>query len=50
MKYKLNDGWIMSKDDLRALYCSISPAHNKDIEFEFWLCFAVERGTIQEVK
>lgn len=50
MKYKLNDGRIMSEGELRALYCSMCPAHNKDTEFDFWLYFAVERGTIKEVR
>lgn len=50
MKYKLNDGRIMTDDELRALYCSISPFHNKDTEFGLWLYFAVERGTIKEVR
>lgn len=50
MKYQLNDGRIMTEDELKALYCSIHPAHNKDIEFDWWLYFAVERGTIKEVR
>ena len=50
MKYQLNDGRTMTEDELRALYCSIYPAHNKDISFDFWLYFAVERGTIKEVR
>lgn len=50
MKYQLNDGRIMTEDELRALYCSMTPAHNKDIEFHFWLDFVVERGTIKEVR
>ena len=50
MKYQLNDGRIMSEDELRALYSSMSPAHNKEIEFEFWLYFVIERGTIKEVR
>lgn len=50
MKYQLNDGRTMTEDELRALYCSMYPAHNKDIEFGFWLYFAVERGTIKEVR
>ena len=50
MKYQLNDGRIMSEDELKALYCSIHPDHNKDIDFDWWLYFAVERGTIKEVK
>lgn len=49
MKYKLNDGRIMTEDELRALYCSIFPSHNKDTDFGLWLYFAVERGTIKEV-
>ena len=49
MKYQLNDGRIMSEDELRALYCSICPAHNKEIEFRFWLYSAIERETIKEV-
>jgi hypothetical protein len=49
MKYKLNDGRTMSVDELRALYCSISPSHNKDTEFGLWLYFAVEQGTIKEI-
>lgn len=50
MKYQLNDGRIMSEDELKALYCSMHPAHNKYIEFDFWLYFAVDRGTIKEVR
>ena len=50
MKYQLNDGRIMSEDELKVLYCSMHPAHNKDIEFVFWLYFAVERGAIKVVK
>lgn len=50
MKYQLNDGRIMTEDELKALYCSMHPAHNKDIEFDFWLYFAVERGAIREVR
>lgn len=50
MKYQLNDGRIMTEDELKALYCSISPSHNKDIEFDFWLYFAIEYGAIKEVK
>lgn len=50
MKYKLNDGRIMSLDELRALYCSMSPAHNKDIEFDFLLYFSVERWTIMAME
>lgn len=50
MKYKLNDGRIMSEDELKALYCSMHPDHIKEIEFEFWLYFAVDRGTIKEVR
>ena len=50
MKYRLNDGRIMTEDELRALYCSICPDHNKEIEFKFWLYSAVERGTIKEVR
>mgnify|MGYP003295466234 CR=1 FL=1 len=50
MKYQLNDGRIMTEDELKALYCSMHPAHNKDYEFDFWLYFAVERGTIKEVR
>jgi hypothetical protein len=50
MKYQLNDGRIMTEDELKALYCSMHPYHNKDIEFGFWLYFAVERGTIKEVR
>ena len=49
MKYQLNDGRIMSLDELRALYCSMSPAHNKEIEFRFWLTFVIDRGTIKVV-
>jgi hypothetical protein len=47
MKYQLNDGRIMSEDELKALYCSMNPDHNKDIEFHFWLTFMIERGTIR---
>lgn len=50
MKYQLNDGRIMSEGELRALYCSINPAFNDDIEFALWRDSAVERGTIKEVK
>lgn len=50
MKYQLNDGRIMTEDELKALYCSMNPTHNKDIEFDFWLYFAVERGAIKVVK
>lgn len=50
MKYKLNDGRTMSVDELRALYCSIFPYHNKDTEFGLWLYFAVETGKIKEVR
>ena len=50
MKYQLNDGRIMNEEELRALYCSIFPAHNKEIEFKLWLYFVVERGTIKEVR
>ena len=50
MKHQLNDGRVMTEDELKALYCSISPAHNKDIEFDFWLYFEIECGAIKEVK
>jgi hypothetical protein len=50
MKYQLKDGRIMSKNELRALYCSIFPSHNKDTEFGLWLYFAVETGKIKEVR
>jgi hypothetical protein len=50
MKYQLNDGRIMSEGELKVLYCSINPAHNKDIEFGFWLYSAIERGAIREVR
>lgn len=50
MKYKLNDGRIMTEDELKALYCSMHPAHNNDIEFDWWLYFAVEKRVIKEVK
>lgn len=50
MKYQLNDGRIMTEDELKALYCSIYPAHNKDYEFDLWLYFAVEQRVIKEVK
>ena len=50
MKYRLNDGRIMTEDELKALYCSMLPAHNKDIDFDWWLYFAVERGAIKEVR
>jgi hypothetical protein len=50
MKYQLNDGRILSKDELKALYCSMHPAHNRDIEFGFWLYFEVEIGAIREVR
>ncbi len=49
MKYQLLDGRIMTEDEMKALYCSMYPFHNKDIEFDFWLYFAVERGAIREV-
>jgi hypothetical protein len=47
MKYQLNDGRIMTEEELKALYCSMHPAHNKDIEFALWRDSAVERGTIR---
>lgn len=50
MKYKLNDGRIMTEDELMALYCSMNHAHNKDIEFDFCIYFAVERGTIRAME
>ena len=50
MKYRLNDGRIMTEDELKALYCSMHPAHNKDIEFDFWLYFRVWFGEIKEIK
>ena len=50
MKYKLNDGRIMTKDELRSLYCSIFHSHNKDTEFGLWLYVAVETGKIKEVR
>ena len=50
MKYELNDGKIMNEGELKALYCSIYPYHNKNIEFDFWLYSALERGTIKEIK
>ena len=50
MKYQLNDGRIMTEDELKALYCSIHPDHNKETDFDWWLYFAVERGTIREVR
>lgn len=50
MKYQLNDGRIMSEDELKVLYCSIHPYHNTDIDFDWWVYFALERGTIKEVR
>lgn len=49
MKYQLNDGRIMSEGELKALYCSMHPAHNKDIEFDFWLYFKIECGAIRTI-
>lgn len=49
MKYQLNDGRIMSEDELKVLYCSMTPTRYKDIEFYFWLSFVVEKGTIKEI-
>jgi hypothetical protein len=40
----------MTEDELKVLYCSMHPDHNKDIDFDWWLYFAVEKGTIKEVR
>jgi hypothetical protein len=51
MKYQLNDGRIMTEDELRDLwYANTHSPKKTDIEFDWWLYFAVERGAIREVR
>lgn len=49
MKFLLNNGRILDKEELWCLYCAISKTA-KRIDFEFWLTEEIEAGIIKVVE
>lgn len=51
MKYQLNDGRIMTEDELRDLwYANTNCPKKTDLAFDWWLYFKIECGAIKEVR